>query len=222
MKKGVLSICIAMFTLASFAQKDPVLMTVGDNTVTKSEFEQIFFKNYKKETVSKADLDEYMELFVKFKLKVAEAEARGMDTVGDFKLELLGYRKQLARPYMVDKEMNETLIKEAYARMQKEVRASHIMVKCAENAHPEDTLIAYNKALAIRKRIIDGEDFAAVAKGKGGSEDPSAQENGGDLGYFPVFKMVYPFESAAFDMKVGEISQPVRSKYGYAYYQENG
>jgi len=216
MKKGILLICIVLQSMAAFAQeKNPVLMTVGDSEVTKSEFEQIFFKNYKKETVSKEDLDEYMELFIKFKLKVAEAEARGMDTVGSFKLELLGYRKQLARPYMVDKEMNESLMQEAYQRMQKEVRASHIMIKCAENAHPEDTLIAFNKALAIRKKLVDGENFERLAKSKGGSEDPSAQENGGDLGFFPVFKMVYPFESAAFDMKVGEISQPVRSKYGY-------
>ena len=191
MNKLVLTTIALCTVFGSLAQKDPVLMTVGDKKVTKSEFEQIFFKNYKKETVEKSDLDEYIDLFVKFKLKVTEAEAREMDKDPKFVSELAGYRKQLVRPYMVDKDMDQTLIDEAYERMQKEVRASHIMVKLSENAAPYDTAVAYKKAMNIRNRIIKGEDFVKVAKGKGGSEDPSAQTNGGDLGFFKVFDMVY-------------------------------
>ncbi len=214
MRKRILLVLTAFLGLNTWAQ-DPVLMTVGDQKVTKSEFEQIFFKNYKKETVSKEDLDEYMVLFKKFKLKVLEAENRGMDQEASFKKELEGYRKQLVRPYMVDKEMDQNLIDEAYERMQTEVRASHIMVRCNDNALPEDTLVAYNKALKIRERILNGQEFIKVAKGKGGSEDPSAQQNGGDLGFFKAFDMVYPFECAVYSMEVGDLSMPVRTRYGY-------
>ncbi len=214
MRKRILLVLTVFLGLNGMAQ-DPVLMTVGDQKVTKSEFEQIFFKNYKKETVSKEDLDEYMVLFKKFKLKVLEAENRGMDEEASFKKELDGYRKQLVRPYMVDKEMDQNLIDEAYERMQTEVRASHIMVRCNENAPPADTLIAYNKAMKIRERILNGQEFIKVAKGKGGSEDPSAQQNGGDLGFFKAFDMVYPFENAVYALETGDLSQPVRTRYGY-------
>jgi peptidyl-prolyl cis-trans isomerase SurA len=88
-------------------------------------------------------------------------------------------------------------------------------VKCDANASPADTLKAYNKALEFRNRIMKGEDFAAVAKGKDGSDDPSAKDNGGDLGYFSAFDMVYPFEKAAFETPVGQLSMPIRTKYGY-------
>ena len=215
--KRSLVVTLALFVAVnlSYGQKDPVLMTVGENEVTKSEFEQIFFKNYKKETVSKEDLDEYMILYKKFKLKVTEAESLGLDTAQKFVKELQGYQEQLARPYLVDTVRFGELIKEAHQRSLKEVRASHIMVKISSDARPQDTLAAYNRALEIKKKLNDGADFVTLAKGRNGSDDPSAQQNGGDLGYFTVFAMVYPFESAAFKMKVGEISNPVRSRYGY-------
>ena len=150
MRKRVLGLLCVMVGLSAFGQKDPVVMAVGDEQVTISEFSQIFFKNYKKSTVSKEDLDEYLVLFERFKLKVLEAKARGMDEDPKFKKELEGYRRQLVRPYMADKEMNQQLIDEAYERMKMEVRASHIMVRCDENAAPEDTLVAYNKAMKIK------------------------------------------------------------------------
>ncbi len=217
MRKRVLGLLSVMIGLSAFGQKDPVVMAVGDEQVTISEFSQIFFKNYKKSTVSKEDLDEYLVLFERFKLKVLEAKSRGMDEDPKFKKELEGYRKQLVRPYMADKEMNQQLVDEAYERMKTEVRASHIMVRCDENAAPEDTLVAYNKAMNIWARVIENEQsFEEIAKGKGGSEDPSAQSNGGDLGFFTAFDMVYPFESAVYEMEVGEVTdKPVRTRYGY-------
>src|SRR5690606_13831830 len=144
----------------------------------------------------------YMELFKKFKLKVAEAEALGYDTIPKLKRELEGYQKQLALPYLTDSEMNQALVKQAYDRMKNEVRASHILIRVEPGASPADTLAAYNRLKALKSRIEKGESFEYVAKGKGGSEDPSVQSNGGDLGYFTAFQMVYQFEEKAYNTPV--------------------
>lgn len=202
-------------SLNLFAQNEAAVMTIDGKPVTKSEFLQIYLKNNTDPKYDKASLDEYMTLFTKFKLKVAEAEALGYDTLPKLKKELDGYRKTLSTPYLVDNETNEVLIKQAYERSKKEIRASHILIRVDENATPADTLRAYNKALALKKRIEAGEDFATVAKSKGGSEDPSAQTNGGDLGYFTAFQMVFPFEEAAYTTPIGKLSNPVRTRYGY-------
>ncbi len=216
MRLSLLLIFVSMLGFSPvMGQGDPVLMTVDKEKVTKSEFEAIFRKNKKGDEVTKEELDEYLDLFVNFKLKVREAEELGLDTVSKFVKELSGYRKQLERPYLVDSDMNEELLKEAYERMKQEVRASHILIKVAADASPEDTLAAYKKAMRLRTRIVNGEAFEAVAKGKGGSDDSSVSKNDGDLGYFTALQMVYPFENAAFNMKVGELSQPVRTRYGY-------
>ncbi len=217
MKKYVIGTGLMMFLALNIcAQKDEVIMTINDTQkIYKSEFEAIFKKNYKKDEVDRKDLEEYIDLFVNFRLKVAEAESLGMDTASKFKNELKGYRNQLSKPYLVDREMTDALIREAYDRMKKEVRASHILIKVEPDASPEDSLKAWNRIIEIRKRIESGEDFGNVASGKKGSEDNSAAINKGDLGFFTVFQMVYPFESAAYKIKVGELSQPVRTKYGY-------
>lgn len=194
---------------------DAVLLMVDDVPVTKAEFEAIYKKNNKDAAVTREALDEYLELFINYKLKVREAEMLGMDTIQKFRNELEGYRRQLARPYLIDRELNETLMREAFERMQEEVRASHILIQVAEDAAPEDTLSAWKRINALRDRVVKGEDFAAVARGIGGSEDPSAAKNGGDLGYFSALQMVYPFESAAYGMAVGEVSGPVRTRFGY-------
>jgi peptidyl-prolyl cis-trans isomerase SurA len=199
----------------AIAQQNPVLLEVNGKKVTKSEFLQIYLKNNNNPKYDKQTLDEYIELFKKFQLKVAEAEALGYDTIPKLQRELEGYQKQLAQPYLTDNEMNKALVEQAYERMKTEVRASHILVKVEPNATPEDTLKAYKRILSLREKIVKGEDFAALAKSKLGSEDPSAETNGGDLGYFTAFQMVYPFEDAAYTLKVGEVSQPVRTRFGY-------
>lgn len=200
----------------SFAQNDSeIVLTVGDENVTKADFESIFRKNNRDSVVTAASLDEYMELFINFKLKVKAAREEGLDTNASFIRELEGYRKQLARPYLIDNELLDELIQEAYKRSSEEVRASHILIKCDANAQPEDTLRAYNRIKELRKRIVAGEDFTTVAKSKGGSEDPSVRDNDGDLGYFTAFQMVYPFENAAFKTAEGEISPIIRTRYGY-------
>ena len=218
LKKSLLLALVLPMLGAVTAQNgagDPVLMTVDGVAVTRGEFEAIYKKNNKDAKVDRAALDEYVELFINYKLKVREAELQGMDTVAKFRNELDGYRKQLARPYLIDRELNDALMQEAYQRMQQEVRASHILVQVAADAAPEDTLAAWKRINALRDRVMKGEDFGDVARGKGGSDDPSAPKNGGDLGYFSALQMVYPFETAAFNTKVGEVSAPVRTRFGY-------
>ena len=201
----------------SYAQgdKNAVLMTIKDTKVTVAEFENVYRKNNTATATDNKSLNDYIDLFVNFKLKVKEAEELGLDTAKSFKEELGGYRKQLAQPYLTDKDVNQKLLEETYKRLQEDVKASHILVKVTEDALPKDTLIAYKKIMDIRSRILKGEDFNKVANQPGISDDPSSKENGGNLGFFTALQMVYPFENAAYNTKIGEISMPVRTKYGY-------
>lgn len=206
---------LSAFSFAHDDHNDPVVLTIDGEGIHTSEFLYIYTKNNDNPSFKKKDLDAYMELFINYKLKVKEAEKLGYDTIPKLKKELAQYRKQLAMPYMVDKDQNEKLIKEAYDRTVNEVRASHILIRIKPDATPKDTLAAYEKIMKLRERILNGEDFGEVAAGKGGSEDPSAAKNKGDLGYFSALQMVYPFEDAAFKNKVGDISMPIRTRFGY-------
>lgn len=207
---------LSFISITALAQNDQTILVIDGKNISKAEFENVYKKNNGKEVATdKKSLNEYMDLFINFKLKVKEAEVMGLDTVSAFKQELGGYRKQLAAPYLTDKNVNDGLITEAYERMKTEVRGSHILVKCAEDALPKDTLIAYNKITEYRKRTVKGEDFAKLAVESAKDGDPSATDNKGDLGYFTSLQMVYPFENAAFNTKVGEVSQIVRTRFGY-------
>lgn len=215
MKKTILFCLFGLLTQLAFAQKEPVVMTINDKPVTKAEFLQIYTKNNPNPSFDKDSLDRYMQLFEVFKLKVAEAEALGYDTLPRLQKELEGYKKQLALPYLIDSVQNQAMVQEAYNRTATEVRCSHILIKLDPNASPKDTLAAYNRLLGLKARIEKGEDFASVAKSKLGSEDPSVVNNGGDLGYFTAFQMVYPFEEKAYTTPVGSISDPFRTRFGY-------
>jgi len=213
MKKHFLLLSLLFISITSSGQTDPIIMEVGKNKITKSEFLQIYLKNNPSPVYDTKSLDEYMELFSKFKLKVAEAEALGYDTLPKLKKELDGYRKQLAAPYLIDSAKNEAMVQEAYQRTKTELRASHILVRMEPSALPADTLIAFNKIMALKTKIDKGEKFADVARLS--SEDPSAKSNFGDLGFFTAFQMVYPFEEAAYNTKIGSVSKPVRTRFGY-------
>lgn len=215
MNKLIAFAITCMISLSGFSQNDPVIMTIDGDPITKSEFLQIYLKNNDNPQYDQKSLDEYMELFKRFKLKVAEAEALGYDTIPSLKRELAGYQKTLARPYLIDSTKNEALVREAYDRTLEEIHAAHILIRLESNATPEDTLKAYKRLIALKERIEGGESFEAVAKSKMGSEDPTVQKNGGDLGYFTAFQMVYQFEDAAYTTPVGEISAPFRSRFGY-------
>jgi peptidyl-prolyl cis-trans isomerase SurA len=219
MKKQLLTFSFMLLITSGFCQNntsnDPIVMEIDGKGVTKSEFLQIYLKNNNNPQFHKDSIDKYLVLFKKFKLKVAEAEALGYDTIPKLKKELDGYKKQLANPYMIDSAQNESLVREAYERTANEVRASHILIRLEQNAKPQDTLIAWNKISEIKRRLEKGEDFAYIAKSKNGSEDPSAVNNGGDLGYFTAFQMIYPFEDRAFKTPIGQLSEVFRTRYGY-------
>ncbi|MCW3125864.1 MAG: hypothetical protein JWO03_1522 [Bacteroidetes bacterium] len=205
--------------IAPKAEKSAVIFTVDKQPVTVGEFEYVYTKNNinNQADYSEKSLTDYLNLYENFRLKVREAEAMKLDTISSLKNELEGYRKQLAKSYLTDKEITDHLIQEAYERSKQEVNVSHILIGCDESANPSDTLIAYNKALDYRARLLKGEDFAKLAKEAAEKEkgDPSAKENGGTLGWFTVFQTVYPFESAAYGLKPGDVSGPVRSQFGY-------
>lgn len=261
---GFLTLSAIGFSAIAQTSAEPVIMTINGKPVYKSEFENVYRKNSGKEiNKEQKSVKEYVDLFSTFKMKVFEAEANGLDTNTAFKNELGGYRRQLAAPYLTDKNVNDALLKEAYDRMKTEVKASHILIRVAEDALPKDTIEAYTRLMIIRDAIlgkapnaakiaeyenllkkssfgltknskkedslayknklnsiknlsatVNGEDkFAAAAKKT--SEDPSAAENNGDLGYFTSLQMVYPFESAAYSTNIGDISMPVRTRFGY-------
>jgi len=193
--------------------QDNVILTLNDSKIYKSEFEQIYWKNKKEKIATKEDLDEYIKLFVNFKLKVLAAENDGLDTMKKFINELNGYKVQLEKPYLIDTSINESLIKEAYYRTVNEINASHIMVKLPPNPTPKDTLKAWGKIDSIRKVLLKRGNFEEIAEEI--SEDPSARFNKGNLGYFNAFKMIYTFEDAAYTTPIGKISNPIRTRYGY-------
>ena len=211
MKKVVLSILLGSFVLISTAQD---VLTVDDENITLEEFKNVFNKNNHNEEISADYLNEYMELFVKFKLKVKEAQDLGLDTNSSFVTELDGYRKQLAKPYLKNEKFDENMLTEAYERMNFDVNASHILIAVDEKATSQEVELANKKALSIRSEIL-GSTISFKDAAKKNSDDKSAISNGGDLGYFTAFMMVYDFETAAYSTKIGEISMPVRTKYGY-------
>jgi len=217
MKKVFASIFCGLLFISAQAQEkwaDQVLFTVADDTVKADEYMAVYNKNRDiGEDIDPKTPLEYLDLYINFKLKVHNAKELGKDTMPNFLREFRNYREQLVKPYLSDKDVTNELVREAYTRMKYDIRASHIMVKLEKNASPQDTLEAYNKALSIRNKIVkDGMSFESMAAG---SDDTYSAKREGDLGFFTVFDMVYPFETAAYTTRIGEISMPVRSQYGY-------
>ena len=194
---------------------NPILFTVGERPVYEDEFLYVYNKNnFNQDTVDREeDVRNYLDLYVKFKLKVAEAYAEGLDEQEAFKQEFEGYKEQLTEPYLTDNEATDSLVQQAYDRMAEEVRASHILIKADAGSTPEDTLRAWELIHELREKVVAGADFATLARQY--SEDPSARQNGGNLGYFSALQMVHQFEDAAFTTPVGEISDVLRTQFGY-------
>ena len=208
-------IWIALVFVGAQLNAQEVLFTVGNQSITTEEFKAVYEKN--KGVGAALDPktpEEYLELYINFKLKIAEAYEQQRDTATEFKNEFGGYRAQLAKPYLSDQGAEDELVSQAFSRMQEEVRAAHIMIALEANALPSDTLKAYRQLLDLRKSILSGKTkFENAARET--SADTWSAKNGGDLGYFTAFNMVYPFESAAYELEVGDLSMPVRSQYGY-------
>lgn len=200
----------SMVDSAKGISDDQVLFRVNGDDITAKEFKHVYSKNNinNDSAFTKSDIKDYLDLYVNFKLKIQEAQSRGMDTSKTFLDEFSTYKEQLKKPYLTENKVTERLVKEAYDRFKYEVRAAHILINAKE-----DTLDAYNKVTAIKSQLDKGVEFEELAKQY--SQDPSVKVNGGDLGYFTSFQMVYPFESAAYNTQVGEVSDPVRTKFGY-------
>jgi len=204
----------ASFT--SFAQNNnkEVLFTIDDKPYYTDEFARVYNKNIDLvKDESQKDLNQYLDLFVGYKLKINKANKLGLQNGQAYQAELKSYRNQLSKNYLTDSKVTNELIEEAYQRSLKEIKAAHILFMLDENASPEDTLKAYKKAVEVREKALKGENFGELAVKY--SEDPSAKENKGELGYFSAFRMVYPFESAAYKTPKGQVSKIVRTRFGY-------
>ena len=225
-----LSVVMASFSV-SRAQQNQVAVEVNGEKITQSELLKEFLQSEgkvsadlkKMSTIEKRKaLNEYVNLFVNFRAKVADAYAMGLDTVSSLNAELKQYRDELAAPYLIDSATMQNILREAYERNAYAVHAAHILIKVDEGAPAEDTLKAYNTAMEYYKRAVAGENFYALAQ-----EAKDAQHKHiageivrknpyeGDLGCFTVFDMVYPFENAAYTIEPGTVGKPIRTRFGY-------
>lgn len=230
MKKVFLSIILLAGAMMGFAQEDKVLMTINGEPVMLSEFMYIYEKNNQETSLEKKSMEEYLDLFINFKLKVTEAIAQGVDTTEAFKKELAGYRAQATPKYMQDNEAIDSLVQMSYNRQANVRRAAHIAIQCPANADSVAEAEALAKINLARERVTTGvekkvkkgrkwvavrepEAFADVAREM--TEDPAGKENGGELGWIQVFRYVYPFEDAVYNTPVGEVTEVFRSPYGF-------
>ena len=209
--KRLLIVLSTIFSLSiAIGQKNPVLIKINGEEIRKDEFLYNYTKNNPDVKFDRISLDQYTDMFVKFKLKVADAKAKGYDTIPRLQNELNGYVAKSAEKYLTDSTATEEIKKEAYERKKWEMKASHILLTGPD---------AYNRAIEIKKEIENGLSFENAAIKY--SKDPSANGSkgdlgyGGNLGYFTVFQMVYPFEEAVYNTPVGELSQPVKTRFGY-------
>jgi peptidyl-prolyl cis-trans isomerase SurA len=218
MKKVFFSVFLSLlFLLGLFAQTDdPVLFTVDDNPVHVSEFLYIYQKNNgKKADFSEKSLQEYLELYTKFKLKVNKARKMQLDTIPELINELAGYRKQLSKSYLVDKEVNQKLIQEVFERRQKDLNVSHILILSQDDADVETDVEAKAKIYFIYDQLKKGANFTDLARKN--SQDKSSSIQGGNLGYVTAMLPdgFYAFENVIYDLQPGEFSEPFKTDYGY-------
>lgn len=209
--KQLISAIFFCLSITIFAQidKKEVLFTVDDEPVMASEFIRVYNKNLDLvKDESQKDVDAYLELFINYQLKVKEAKRLELDKDAKYIREFSNYKSQLTKNFMSDSKVTEDLVREAYDRSTEDIKASHVLIRVDEN--DTDTTEVYNRLLNLRDRIID-EGYAVVQKEVHDGKTVYAE----DLGYFSAFKMVYPFETAAFNTKVGEVSMPFRTRFGY-------
>lgn len=218
MKQFVLSVLLSI-GLVGFAQgqrlEDKTIISINDTPVKAGEFLRVYQKNLELvEDQKQKELDNYLNLYIDYKLKVAQAFDLGLDTLKSHKEEYRKYKHKLATSYMAVRQVTDTLMREAFARQKEQLYARHILISAGVDALPQDTVKAYNLLVKLRGEIIDGtRDFELTAREF--SADPGAADTGGDLGWFSVFRMVYPFETVAYNTPVGEISPVFRTQFGY-------
>jgi len=226
MKHRTTSAYLILFFLAiSFSQPEDLiaqiaqepLLTLGGKPVDKDELIYLLGKSQNNETgtsgMSREEFEVNMELFINYKLKVREAEAKGLDEAEEFKLEFESFKENLKTPFLIKNSIEDGELRKAYARLQEVIRASHILIQFPPDASTEDSLSVLKMALKVKSELESGGDFNALALEY--SDDPSAKQNKGDLGYFTALQMVQTFEDAAYTVKPGEVSNPVLTNFGY-------
>jgi peptidyl-prolyl cis-trans isomerase SurA len=215
-KNLMTALCAVLFFHVASAQNDPVLFTVKGTPVYVSEFKYIYSKaNQEKADFSDKSLHEYLDLYTNFKLKVQKARDMRLDTITSLIAELDGYKRQLSKSYLEDREVTDKLVKDAFDRMQQDVDVSHIFIACDRSRNAPDTMISYNRVLNLMKMIQKGADFNKIAADS--SEDKSAKENRGNIGFLTAMLPdgYYNFEKAIYGAKPGVLIGPVRTNSGY-------
>lgn len=204
-----------LFSTFLFAQNNnDILVTIDEEKIQVDEFLHVYQKNLELvQDDEQKKIDNYLDLFIDYKLKTKEAFAQGLDNNPEYIKEFSKYQEQLSQSFLYDQEITDELLQQAYDRLIEEINANHILLKVTPTAKPSDTLAKYNQIKEIRDRALQGEDFEALAREY--SEEPSAKERAGYLGYFKGFAMVYPFENAAYNTPKGQISEIVRTQFGY-------
>ncbi|MBQ0136544.1 MAG: peptidylprolyl isomerase [Bacteroidales bacterium] len=213
MKRLFFTFAVLGATLAATAQQDRVLLTIDNKPVMTSEFEYIYQKNNRDMAVEQRTKNDYLEMFINFKLKVVEAETAGLDTTESFKRELQGYRAQAVPKFLEDKQAMDSMVLLSYNRMKYDRRVAHIAVECPMDASDSVQQAAMETITQARNRVKAGADFAQVAVEM--STIPSAKEDKGELGWIIPFRYVYAFENAAYNTPVGEVSEVFRTPYGF-------
>ena len=203
----------------AMAQEDKVLMTVNGEPVTASEFLYIYEKNNQETALEQKSMDEYLDLFINFKLKVAEAKAQGIDTTESFRKELAGYRAQATPKYLKDEQALDSMVRLSYNHMQRDRRAAHIAIQCPPTASDSAVDAAKKQLEKARKQLlkVKGQKRAQLFEklAREISTDPNVQETGGELGWITPFRYVYSLEEAVYGCNVGEISPIFRTAYGF-------
>ena len=240
MKKAFLFVAALAFGMTALAQPglepeqanhSDVLMTINGKAISAEEFLYIYEKNNQAGAIDPKTMDEYLDMFINFKLKVVEAESQGIDTTEAFKKELKGYRAQATPKYLQDEAAMDSLIEMSWRHLSKDRRAAHIAIQCAANAgeHEVDSVMAIinsaRERVTIGKEVIKGkgkkakkirqpiEAFDVVAREV--SNDPNVAETGGELGWITPFRYVYPLEEAVYNTPIGQVSEVFRTQYGF-------
>ena len=186
-----------------------ILFTIGDDSVNTKEFLRVYNKNLDLITDNyQKDIDNYLQLYIDYKLKVLEAYEKKYDKKESYISELNKYSTQLASNYLFDKNSQDSMLNEAYLRTKTEIKASHILIRIEEQ--DLDTLDIYNKLISYREDFKNY-DLAYLIKKYHDGKNIFVE----DLGYFSAFKMIYSFESKAYETKVGDISMPFRTRFGF-------
>jgi peptidyl-prolyl cis-trans isomerase SurA len=196
------------------------LFTVDANEVSKDEFLKAYNKNNNNQKPSEKSYRDYLDLYIRYKLKVRAAYEARLDTLPTQRTELQNFRAQVAESYLKDETSLDRLIKEVFERGQSDIALSHILFAFPKNPTPADTLKAYEKATAAYALLKKGKKFAEIAREY--SDDPSVQRNGGSVGFVTVFTLPYELEGLAYSIRPGQYSKPFRTKGGYHIFRNDG